>query len=95
MNILQFLRRAVPIGFIALTNTQIFCAEQKSTSTYMWGNGFYQAIPGAPMQFNNFYPKKIPELSNFRSFAFAEELEAGINDKGELYVWPSKKRLSY
>ena len=57
------MRKVVPIGFVAVAQTQIFCIDdklkQKTTSTYMWGNGFYQAIPGAPIQFNNFYPKKI------------------------------------
>ena len=68
----------------------------KHTKSYIWGNGFYYARPGAAMQFKNFEPKLIKNISgekdlNFKQFGFGEFHEGGIDLKGDFYVWPKHK----
>lgn len=54
----------------------------------MWGNGVYQARPDALLQFKNFFPKKITNLpDNLISLEFGEYYEAGIDEKGGLWIW--------
>jgi hypothetical protein len=67
------------------------CNESKN-SVYIWGNGHYQARPDALLQFQNYYPKKIENLPpNIVSLYFGEFCEAGIDQKGQLYVWNKKE----
>jgi hypothetical protein len=66
--------------------------ESKSTSTYIWGNGIYQARPDAIMRFKNFEPKHIDNLSgprniNFKDLSFGEYHEGGITTDGKVYIW--------
>jgi hypothetical protein len=67
------------------------CNEPKY-SVYIWGNGHYQARPDALLQFQNYYPKKIANLpNNIVSLFFGEFYEAGIDKKGQLFVWSKKE----
>lgn len=66
----------------------------KKTSTYIWGNGYYQARPDSILQFKNFEPKLIKTFTGNKSLKllrFSEHFEAGIDLKGNLLIWPAKK----
>lgn len=70
-----------------LFSSTILCNSQKR-ETYIWGNGYYQARPDALLQFHNFYPKKINNLpADIEELFFGEYYEAGIDNKGQLYIW--------
>lgn len=57
----------------------------------MWGNGVYQARPDALLQFKNFSPKKITNLpDNLVKLEFGEYYEAGIDEKGGLWIWKTQ-----
>lgn len=79
------LRTAIAATSIMLGN--ILCKDKKQ-DIYIWGNGNYQARPDALLQFKNFSPKKILNLPvNLISLHFGEYFEAGIDDKGNLFIW--------
>lgn len=64
----------------------------KPTKTYIWGNGFYQARPDIGLSFKNFEPKLIKNFlgdktPNMKDITFGEFHEAGIDSKGNVYVW--------
>lgn len=64
-----------------------------NSSTFIWGHGYYQARPDAILQFKNFEPKQVKTFTHDRSLRllrFSEHLEAGIDFKGNLLVWPAK-----
>lgn len=79
------LRTAIATTSLLFGN--VFCKERKH-EVYIWGNGVYQARPDALLQFHNFYPKKIENLpKDLVSLHFGELYEAGIDSKGQLYIW--------
>ena len=75
-----------PPVFLATNN------KTTRTTTYIWGNGLYQARPDAILKFQNFTPKKITTFSGDKSLKllrFGEHYEAGVDVKDQLYVWPA------
>lgn len=68
--------------------------KPKNTTTYIWGNGFYQARPDAILQFKNLEPKRITTFTgdmSLQKLRFSEHFEAGIDLKGNLHIWPAKR----
>lgn len=86
----MFRRLASKTAFVAasvLIGSTVFCKSQQN-EVYIWGNGVYQARPDALLQFHNFYPKKIDNLpTDLVQLFFSELYEAGIDSKGQLFIW--------
>lgn len=68
----------------------------ESTKAYVWGNGFYQAIPGQGLSFQNFSPKLLSDFtdSKLKKMFLCEYFEAGISSKGDGYIWDAHKLSS-
>lgn len=78
----------------------LFSSEKKDpTKTYIWGNGLYQARPGAALTFKNYFPKLIETFSgkdnvNLGFINFNKDFEVGLDTTGCVYIWPKTKMHS-
>lgn len=89
--------KVLGLAGVALMGPAVVATKEKEkpskTVSYIWGNGVYQARPDALLQFKNFEPKRIANLTgdkSMRLLRFSEYYEAGIDTEGRLYLWPSK-----
>ncbi|CAG9330535.1 unnamed protein product [Blepharisma stoltei] len=81
----------------ALTAGSLFayCAAPHSI-LHLWGNGIYDPRPGHPedlLNFTNFTPRKIANFQdksspNLVKVSFGTTHEVGLDDKGDIYIWP-------
>jgi alpha-tubulin suppressor-like RCC1 family protein len=82
------------IGSAVAGGMLVYC---KSPHNYLhlWGNGNYNPRPGHSddlLNFSNFFPKLIRYFSNetgpnLIKLVFGPYKEAGIDDKGKIYIW--------
>lgn len=85
------------LGSAIATGVYAYC-KTSHHSLQVWGNGVYRPRDGHPddiLNFSNFSPKLIRFFTgetspNLVKLAFGTSFEAGIDEKGEVYVWDKK-----
>lgn len=70
--------------------------DKDPSKTYIWGNGLYQARPGAGLSFKNYFPKLIETFTgkdnlNLEYWSANRYFEVGLDSNGCVYMWPKKK----
>lgn len=82
------------VGSIAAGGLYAYCKSQHN-QVQVWGNGVYNPRKGHPddiLNFSNFTPKLIKNFCeeqspNLVKMVFGPKADAGIDEKGEIYIW--------
>lgn len=89
--------RSVGLGRCSTVNK--VPAEQPPADLYVWGNGVRTDRSEYLGVYPGFEPTKVvvggaAKPMEFKKVFFSDGIEAGIDPKGDLYVWPTKSQLS-